>query len=147
MFAAMKTRLGLALLSGLLLVAGGATAAQAKGPELKISVVHALKKAGPKDPALARVQGKLEKTFAGYKSFKELAKHKFTLQKGTPAMLKLPNKKAAKFDYKGKAGKSHKVAMTIGKNTFNLAIPEKRLFFQAGMKHQGGILVLALYLK
>ncbi|MCB9522632.1 MAG: hypothetical protein H6702_04545 [Myxococcales bacterium] len=143
----MKTRLGLALLSGVLLVAVGAPAAQAQGPELKVSVVHALKKPGPKDPALSRVQGKLEKTFAGYKSFKELAKHQFTLGKGGPATLKLPNKKDATFDYKGKNGTTHKVAMTIGKNTFNLAIPEKRLFFQAGLKHEGGILVLALYLK
>lgn len=147
MFAAMKTRLGLALLSGVLLVAGGATAAQAKGPQLKVSVVHATKAQGKKDPALKRVQKKLEKTFAGYKSFKQLAKHKFTLKKGGPATLKLPNKQTAKFHYKGKAGKNHKVAMTIGKNTFNLRIPEKRLFFQAGLKHNKGILVLALYLK
>ncbi len=147
MFAAMKTRVGLALMMGLLCLTGGVSAAAAAGPQLKVSVVHATKQAGAKDPALKKVQGQLEKAFAGYKSFKELAKHQFTLKKGAPAKLKLPNQKSATFDYQGRAGKAHKVAMTIGRNSLDLKIPERRLFFQAGLKYRDGILVLALYLK
>jgi hypothetical protein len=139
-------RLGLAVLSGLLLLGGSATAASAA--TLKVAVVHAQKAAGANDPKLNKIQKRLESAFAGYKSFKELSKHEFPLVVGKSSTVKLPTGKAASFKYVGPAGKDvHKVDLQVGRNTLNLRVPAKRLFFQAGMKHQGGMLILAIYLK
>lgn len=140
-------RAGLALVTSLALVAG-ASAAQAAGITLKVAVVHAQKQAGPDDPALDRIRGQLQKAFAGYKSFKQLDKREFKLLPGKKDSLKLPGNKSAEFAYQGPGGKGvHKVALKVGKNEFDLRIPERRLFFQAGLKHQGGMLVLAIYLR
>lgn len=140
-------RAGLALLASLALVSG-ASAAQAAGVTLKVAVVHATKQPGPTDPDLARIRGQLEKAFAGYKSFKQLANHQFQLEPGKKASVKLPGNKNADFAYQGVAGKGvHKVGLKVGNNEFDLRIPERRLFFQAGLPYQGGMLVLAIYLR
>jgi hypothetical protein len=140
-------RLGLAVLTGLLLLGGSATAANA-AVKLKVSVVHAQTKAGAKDPKLKKIQKRLEQAFGRYKSFKALSSNQFNLSPGKAASVKLPTGKAASFKYVGPAGKrAHKVDLKVGNNTLNLRVPEKRLFFQAGLKHQGGMLILAIYLK
>lgn len=140
-------RAALALIASLVFI-GGASAAHAV--TLKVSVVHAQKKNAQKDPALKRIQGRLERAFSRYSSFKRLAHHEFRLSPGKKASAKLPGTKAktANFHYVGPVGKgAHKVGLKIGENEFNLRIPEKRLFFQAGLKHGDGMLILAIYLR
>ena len=140
-------RLGLAVLTGLLLLGGSATAANA-AVKLKVSVVHAQKKAGPKDAKLKKIQGRLERAFSRYKSFKSLSTHQFKLEAGKDAKLKLPTGKMASLKYIGAAGKrAHKLDLKVGQNTLNLRVPQRRLFFQAGLKYKGGMLILAIYLK
>ena len=58
------------LLSLGLIVGFIAPAFAADQADLKVSVIHATKRAGPVDPALARIQSTLEKSFGGYSSFR-----------------------------------------------------------------------------
>lgn len=141
-----RTTIG-ALALGLMMMPLAASAAG--GVTLKVSVVHATKNGNQTDPALANIQGSLSKVFGGYTSFKQLDKAELalTLQKG--GTVKLPNGKTAAFAYKGKQGRQHQLKLTIPESRVNvdLRAPARKMFYQAGMKHAGGILILALYLK
>lgn len=144
-----RNMVGLLALS--LLAIGAPTAALADGDRvtLKVSVVHAKKTGNENDPALARIHGSLKKAFGGYTSFKQLDKEELTLSGTKPVSLKLPNGKTAVFTHQGKSGKQHQLKLTIPQSKVNVTLraPARRLFYQAGMGHDGGILILAMYLK
>ncbi len=142
----------LALLAGsmMLLAVAGPALAQPGDVRLKIAVIHATKTGGPKDPALRKVQGALEKAFGGYTRFQQLAKHDLELPKGVKKSLALPNGQTAEFVYQGPAGANeHKVNLAVpeGRVDIDVRLPMNRVFYQAGFKHDGGILILALYLR
>lgn len=130
----------------LLLTATGARAAEAVG--LEVSVIHATRKGDGVDPKLARIRKDLEKAFGGYTSFKQLSKSDLKLVAGRKTTLKLPNGEAAEFTYKGKEKGSHLVRLAIprSKVEVDLRAPLEKMFYQAGIKHAGGILILALHL-
>lgn len=136
-----------ALALGLMMMPLAASAAE--GVTLKVSVVHATKDGNRTDPALANIQGSLQKVFGGYTSFKQLDKAELPLTLQTGGEVKLPNGKTAAFAYKGAKGRQHQVKLTIPESKVNvdLRAPARKMFYQAGMKHAGGILILALYLK
>lgn len=142
----------LALLAGtmVLLGAGASAWAQPGDVRLKIAVIHATKDGDAKDPALRKVQGALEKAFGGYTQFKQLAKHDLELHKGAPKSVGLPNGQTAEFTYEGPVGASeHKIKLAVpeGRVDIDVRLPVNRVFYQAGFKHDGGILILALYLR
>jgi len=146
-----RTMLG-ALCLGLLTMAAPTAAFAAGGGDnvgLKVSVIHAKKTGTEKDPALDKIVGALSKVFGGYTSFRQLDKKALalTLEKG--GEVQLPNGKTAVFAYKGKKGSQHQIKLTIpqSKVDVDLRAPAGKMFYQAGMKHDGGILILALYLK
>lgn len=137
-----------ALSLGLLLI-GPITAHAAEEVVLKVSVVHATKNGDTCDPALANIQGSLTKVFGGYTAFKQLDEHELPLSQAKGGEIRLPNGKTAAFTYKGKSGSQHQIKLTIpqSKVDVDLRAPARKMFYQAGMKHDGGILILALYLK
>lgn len=137
------------LLSLGLIVGFVAPALAADQADLKVSVIHATKRAGPVDPALARIQKTLEKSFGGYSSFRELAKHKVELPLKKTRQIKLPNDQTAGFTYEGSVKEQEKIRLSIprSKVDVSLRVPPRKVFFQAGLPHDGGILILALYLR
>lgn len=141
-----RTMLG-ALALGLMMMPAAASAAD--GVTLKVAIVHAKKTGTETDPALSNIQASLQKVFGGYTSFKQLDKAELalTLEKG--GSVALPNGKTAEFAYKGPTGRQHQLKLTIPQSKVNvdLRAPARKMFYQAGMKHDGGILILALYLK
>lgn len=130
----------------LVLVAPAAHAAEKVG--LKVAVIHATQSGDGVDPALANIQGDLKKTFGGYKSFKQLSKSELDLAQGAPQTVKLPNGENAELTYKGERKGRHDLRLDIPKSKVgvNLTAPLRKMFYQAGMKYDGGILILALYL-
>ena len=136
-----------ALAMGLMLMPLAANAAE--GVTLKVAVVHATKDGNQTDPALANIQGKLKKVFGAYTAFKQLDKAELRLTAKKGGQVSLPNGKTAAFAYAGKKGSQHQLKLTIPESNVNvdLRAPAGKMFYQAGMKHDGGILILALYLK
>ncbi len=136
-----------ALALGLMMLPLAANAAD--GVTLKVAVVHAKKAGDQTDPALANIQGSLQKVFGGYTAFKQLDKAELPLTASKGGEVKLPNGKTAAFAYTGKKGAQHQLKLTIPESNVNvdLRAPARKMFYQAGMKHDGGILILALYLK
>ena len=144
----MFTRVTMALMIGLALSAA-APQAQAADARLKVAVIHATKAKQPVDPALKKINASLVKAFGGYQGFKQLAKHDLELDRDQAKGFKLPNGHQAKVTYKGLDGKQHRIRLAApkAKVDVDLKVPMNRMFYQAGMKHANGILILALYLK
>lgn len=138
-----------ALCLSLWLLGGAGAAVAADGITLKVTVVHATKSGGEVDPALAAIRGSLQQAFGGYTSFKQLDDTELALRQGQSGTVSLPNGKSAVFEYKGPAGPQHQLELRIpeSKVDVDLRAPAKRMFYQAGMPHAGGILILALYVK
>ena len=138
---------------GVILVLGGLgalrdAAAGEPGLRLKVSVIQALKEKAPADPALAKVQDELQEAFGAYHSFKRLQAEEKLLSSETPVKIELPNGETAEFKHQGLEKNLHKIRFSLMKSKVNLDLkaPLKKMFYQAGMKHGGGILILALYL-
>lgn len=130
------------------LVPAGAAWADEAGLRLKVSVIQASKEAASPDPALAKIQGELKEAFAGYQGFKQLQAEEKLLSSETPVKIELPNGEAAEFKHQGLEKNLHKIRFTLAKSkvSLDLKAPLKKMFYQAGMKHGGGILILAMYL-
>ena len=123
--------------------------------ELKVAVVHATKAKSVIDAKISKVMAKSLKTaFGQYGSFKLLSKNAYQLSPKKTAKIGLPTGFKAIVKYVGslpKAGKNkvHKMSLEIPKHKVKVklrAVP-KKLFYQAGIKHEDGILILAFYLK
>jgi hypothetical protein len=148
MFRTRRTLLtSLALFACGFLFAGHAQAAEQI--ELKVSVIHASKAVGKADPALKKIESSLRKAFGGFSSFQQVANQADKLTVGKKLDIKLPNGQNAVVEYKGKAKKHHQLRLTIptSKVAVDLSVPSRKMFYQAGIKHKDGILVLAFYLK
>jgi len=143
-----RRRLLSVALGGLMMLLVSVPASAAEGVRLKVSVVHATKAPANGSPGLKpRVLRSLKQTFAGYKSFQELANHKLKFAEGGKSSVKLPNGKTAVVTYKGKKGAQHLINLAVGGVNVDLRSHARRLFYQAGLKHKNGILILAFYLK
>lgn len=133
---------------GLALVLAASPALAAESVKLKVAVIHATQTAGGIDPALAKISRDLEKAFGGYKSFKQLDKTELKLDQGVRGTVKLPNGQDADFTYKGAQNERHALRLGIpaSKVDVDLSAPLRKMFYQAGIPHEGGILILALFL-
>ncbi len=139
--------LGLMVGGGALLSAHVAGAAE-PGLRLKVSVIQASKEKAPPDPALAKIQADLEEAFAGYQGFKRLQAEERELVNDAPVQVALPNGESAEFKHTGVDKNVHKLHLTLPKSKVNVDVtaPLKKVFFQAGMKHGNGMLILAMFL-
>lgn len=117
---------------------------------LKVSVVHATKSADKTvtvDPQLKRIGPSLTRAFGGFQNFKRLSSHELKL--APTASIKLPGERTAVFTHKGQKGKEVSLNLAIPQSKVDVSLrsPPGRVFFQAGLKHDKGILILALYLR
>lgn len=143
--------LKLGIAAGLLMCGLVGHAQAADSASIKLSIIKASKKAGPNDPALRRIKGKLKRAFSGHKSFKQLAKHKFDLALKKTRQIKLPNGQTASFTYLGQKKKKHQFKVSIPRSRVDLkvSVKSKGIFFIAkrGLKHQNDDMVVAIYLR
>ncbi len=127
------------------LLASGASAADTPGSAtFGVQVIHATPTAGAADPALASLQKYLEKSFARYKSFKQVDKLTGSAKTHATAAFKLPDGKVLKLTYDSVTRGFVKVHLELDTLKTTLDIKDGGLFFQAGRVYQGGILVLAI---
>jgi hypothetical protein len=129
----------------------GIGSAHAEKPvELRVAVVHASKLPGKIDKAISKRMAKsLGTVFGQYKSFKLLSKDVSKMQVGKTVEIALSAKNKAIVKYNGRDKKKHKLTLSIPKHKvkMKLSAPAKKLFYQAGIRHKNGILILAFYLK
>lgn len=115
-----------------------------------VVVIHATKDSGGVDKSLKSLETALVRSFGDYSAFKKLDTTEFNLASGKKHSVKLPNgHDNATFIYNGNHGKKHLVKLSIPKARVeaDLRMPINKPFFQAGLRYQGGILILAFRLR
>lgn len=143
-----------AFLIALALLCWAAAPASAAEPiQLTVSVIHATNTDGGVDPALKPIEADLKGAFGQYRTFKRVGRVEHALSVGGVAQVKLPSQPSpAELQYKGldpKDASLHQIALSVPskKVKVDLRLPTRKVFYQAGLKHDGGILILAIYLK
>lgn len=146
--AAVRVALSLGLIGVLSVVAPRAALAEDVGLKVKVVVIHATPAQAAADPNLEKIQAELTKAFGEYKGFKRLQAEERTLVGQTPATVKLPNGETAEFRNDGVDKNLHRIRFSLpeSKVVVNLKMPLRKVFYHAGSKHDGGILILAIFL-
>lgn len=95
--------------------------------------------------ALRRFCGRLERGFAGFSSFQQLDSSTLRVEKDQAAQFTLPTNATVTVTYNGRVDDFVKLGLAIDDrlNTTLRATPGST-FFQAGLRHREGILILAI---
>lgn len=128
------------------------SAVAAQPVQITVSVIHATGAAGGVDPALKPIEADLKSAFGQYSTFKRVGRQQYALTQGAVAKIALPSQNSeAELIYKGPAPKPglHQVTFAVPSKQVkvDLRLPVRKVFYQAGLKHEDGILILAIYLK
>ncbi len=138
--------LGAALIIGGLGVSVGTPARAGGGgtATFDVTVIQASKSEGASDPALGKLQAYLQKSFAGYKSFKRLDSRALAVAQDATGKMPLPGGKELELSYLGTSKGFVRVHLTVDGLKTTVNVKDGGLFFQAGRVLEGGIMVLAI---
>lgn len=127
---------------------GPVVAYAAGGVRLDVTVIHATKGKPSVDPALAKMKTNLTRAFGGYQSFRQLDEMSFDLVPKSSKSIALPDSRKAVFRYDGAKSGRHLLHLEIPetKVSVDLRAPTGKTFYQAGLNHKGGVLILAMVL-
>jgi hypothetical protein len=109
-----------------------------------VTVIQASKAEGASDPALGKLQTYLQKSFAGYKSFKRLDSRSLAVAQDATGKMPLPGGKELELSYLGTSKGFVRVHLTVDGLKTTVNVKDGGLFFQAGRVLEGGIMVLAI---
>lgn len=112
----------------------------------EIQVIHATRGKPMIDTRLKKLSRYLTRAFGNhYQSFKQLGSTRpMVLSKGMKRTRKLPNTTTLALTYMGKSDSLLRLALDVGGLSTTVKIHDGGLFFQAGRKHQGGMLIVAI---
>jgi len=144
-----------------LAIAGGALAASTHGPNLEVSVIHALQSDGGRsiDPALRDLpQLTRDQPFVRYNVYKLLDRRPFPLEANKPISVTLPNGRVLQVTLGGvaveKNEKRYQLAAQIGEpgkaaflKSLQVTTSENEPFFVGGQSYGGGVLFLELLVR
>ena len=127
---------------------GFSPSAQAQDLSVEVRTIAASRTGDTVDSALSDIQSTLNVTFAGYTSFRQLSVNTVALSQGKSEEVPLPNGAEMTLTFNGYAGELVKLGLNIaGKMSTTLRVSSGSTFFQAGVRHKDGILILAIKVK
>ncbi|RAL21823.1 hypothetical protein DL240_13305 [Lujinxingia litoralis] len=129
---------------GLFLTISVSASAQEK-VTIEVRAIAASNQSEGFDSQLSDLRRRLERGFAGYTSFRQVASSRLSLADGESDDVSLPDGSTLTMTSHGKQESFVKLGLTIGDrlNTTLRATPGST-FFQAGLSYQSGILILAI---
>ena len=130
-----------------MLAVAPAVAAQERSStvELTVSTVLATRARTNPDPSLQSLARLLEKAFADYSGFELLSVTRMSVPLGQQAQVPLPNRATLNLSYKGMEEAFIRLDLSIPPRlSTSVRVSDGGTFFQAGMAHGKGILVLAI---
>ena len=141
--------LALAITAALILVSGVSLAAEPKPePErasFDVTVIDAKKTPGEIDPKLEHLKDVLERSFKGYKSFRQVNRSKFSVVQGAAHTMTLVGSQELKVSLSPGGAKGFlKVSLVSGDLKTTVDVKNGGLFFQAVRGPQGAALVIAI---
>jgi hypothetical protein len=135
----------LALAMPLLLVAGATEDAGPNRAGFDVTVIEAKKEPGPVDPKLEHLRDVLDRSFKGYKSFRQVHRDKFSVQEGkTHSSTLAASQKLSIGLLAGGADGFLKVRLETGDLKTTIDVTDGGLFFQAARGPSGAALVIAI---
>ena len=127
----------------LLLISSVAVAEESVSVEVR--TIYASTDGEECERSLRRFCGRLERGFAGFSSFQQLDHQRLRVEKGESASFSLPTRATVTVTNNGRVDDFVKLGLEIDDrlNTTLRASPGST-FFQAGLRHREGILILAI---
>ena len=111
---------------------------------LEVTVVHATKGEASIDPKLKDLASYLKSSLGDYNAFAQKGSHRATVKVGATTSVSLPDTTTLTLSYRGVAKGFVKVYLELDGLKTTVDVRDGGLFFQAGRRHKGGILVLAI---
>ncbi len=136
-------------LSIVLIVGFAPSAFAQESVTVEVRTIAATKDGHGYDLKLNDIKRKLEKKFGSkYQHFSEIRTQSIRVGGKNESSVKLPNGSKLTVGYAGKAGKYLKLHLGIvGKMSSTLRVKRGKTLFHAGLRHKGGILILAITVK
>ncbi len=112
---------------------------------IRVRIIAASKSGGAEDRKLQDINEKLDSFFADYDTFSEVGAESIRISSKRKGSVKLPDGSDLVVGYSGKSDPYFKLDLGIAdKLNSKLRVKPGATFFQAGLKHGDGILVLAI---
>ena len=125
-----------------------ATAVASDSVSVEVRVILATTDGDDFDAELEELRGQLERGFTDYSSFQLLDTQQRTVERQGSAEFSLPTDDTLTLTYHGRAGIFVKIGLEVGDRlSTTLRARTNRTFFQAGLSHGDGILVIAITLE
>ena len=110
-----------------------------------IQVIHATSGQNFVDPQLKPISRYLKNSFgARYQSFRQLGRSSLSLAKKQKGRHMLPNDTKLLLTYLGASDSLLRIVMEVGGLKTTVKVHDGGLFFQAGRKYKGGMLIVAI---
>ena len=140
----MKT-LVLAITATLVLMTSAAWSAEPSAAHFDVTVVDAKKTPGEVDPRLEHLKDVLERSFKGYKSFRQVNRAKFKVSEGKTHTTPLAGSQKLTIGPQAGGAKGFlKVRLVSGDLKTTVDVKDGGLFFQAVRGPKGAALVIAI---
>jgi hypothetical protein len=116
--------------------------------QCEIQVVHATRGKPFIDPALKKLSRYLDRSFGSrYQRFTSLKRHVMLLKKHQSGENDLPNNTVLKLTFKGTENSLLRLEMAVGGLKTTVKIHDGGLFFQAGRRYKGGMIIVAIRIR
>jgi hypothetical protein len=137
--------LALAITTALILVSATSLAAEPERASFDVTVIDAKKTPGEIDPKLDHLKDVLERSFKGYKSFRQVNRAKFSASQGETHTMTLVASQKLKVTLNAGGAKGFlKVHLVSGDLKATVDVKNGGLFFQAIRGPEGAALVMAI---
>jgi hypothetical protein len=119
-----------------------------KAPEMKVTLFLASDAERPQTAVAAADRVELDQVFdrQNFRHFYQMGVQSLRFQDTKTGVVKLPGGQEAFFDFKGVKGQHHLFSLRLPAYGIaaNLHVPLNRVFYQAGIQHAGGTLILRI---
>lgn len=122
----------------------GVVQAAREGAKITLRIIHAKKGQDQLSPELNNISKFLRSSFKDYAFFDLLSTQEQPLKKGEKHAFELPNGNALVLEYRDFQAPFFTIGVQLAELESVVKVRDGGLFFQAGRRHQGGMIVLAI---
>ena len=127
------------------LVALASPAVAGESVSIEVRAILASPEGDEFDEELNDIQGRLERGFTGYHSFEQIGRQTKTIERAADADFDLPTGDVLTLGYDGRDDDLIKLGLTLETRlSTTLRATPGSTFFQAGLRHEDGLLILAI---
>ena len=134
----------LALLGAVVVIGFGPAEAQAQTVNIRVQTILASNNGNGIDGSLSSIASELRSRFSQYSSFRQLQDNRLAMSQGQTRSISLPNGQNVSISFLGMSGSSYQLNVSMPGGGSTVTVGPGGIFFLAGPRHQGGLLVIAI---